>query len=95
MQKEGTFERSSAEMAGDGGTLLWGCGCWTMTKQEFMQIQAFQLRCLRHMWGRRAKPDEQWSQFCIRLTHQIKITLQKWNVELVADTALRMYHSWA
>ena len=78
-----------------GKTLLWGCGCWTMTKHEFMQIQAFQLRCFRYMWGRRAKPDEQWSQFCIRLTHQIKITLQKWNVELVADTALQMYHSWA
>ena len=78
-----------------GKTLLWGCGCWTMTKQEFMQIQAFQLRCFRYMWGRRAKPDEQWGHFCVRLTHQIKVTLQKWNVELVADTALKMYHSWA
>ena len=78
-----------------GKTLLWGCGAWTMTKDEFLKIQAFQLRCFRHMWGRRARLDELWSHACIRLTHNIKITLKKWNVELVADTAMKMHHSWA
>ena len=97
MQKEGTSKRSSAEMAGNGGEDA-SVGMRLLddeTKQEVMQIQAFQLRCFRYMWGRRAKPDEQWSKFCNRLTHQIKVILQKWNVELVADTALKMYRSWA
>ena len=66
-----------------------------MTKEEFLQIQAFQVHCFRHMWGPRARLDELWSHTCIRPTHQIKSTLKKWNIELVADTALKMYHSWA
>jgi hypothetical protein len=78
-----------------GKTLLWGCGAWTMTKEDFLKIQSFQLRCFRHMWGRRARLDELWSHTCIRLTHQIKGMLKKWNIELIADTALGMYHSWA
>ena len=78
-----------------GKTLLWGCGAWTMTKDEFLKIQSFQLRCFRHMWGRRARLDELWSHACIRLKHNIKMSLKKWNVELVADTAMKMYHSWA
>ena len=36
-----------------GKTLLWGCGAWTMTKDEFLRIQAFQLRCFRHVGGPR------------------------------------------
>lgn len=47
------------------------------------------------MWGRRARLDEHWSHTCIRLTHQIKGVLKIWNMELIADTALRMYHSVA
>ena len=66
-----------------------------MTKDEFLKITSFQLRCFRHMWGRRARLDELWSHACIRLTHQIKMSLNTWSVELVADTAMKMYHSWA
>jgi hypothetical protein len=78
-----------------GKTLLWGSGAWTMTKDDFLKIQSFQLRCFRHMWGRRARLDELWSHTCIRLTHSIKRCLKRWDIELIADTALGLYHSWA
>ena len=88
-------DRVSRWQATVGKTLVWGCGAWTMTKDEFLKITSVQLRCFRHMWGRRARLDELWSHACIRLTHQIKMSLNTWSVELVADTAMNMYHSWA
>lgn len=45
--------------------------------------------------GRRARLDELWSHTCIRLTHSIKRCLKRWDIELIADTALGLYHSWA
>ena len=51
-------------------TFLYGCEAWTLTVQDDHDIKTTRRRMLRWMWGARRRANEDWIDFCQRVTHE-------------------------
>ena len=79
-----------------GKSLLFGIGEVSLRIEHLSRLNAFCLRCLRQMLGRRRDPEKEtpWG-FNSRLNARIRKFLMEWGIALPGATALQLHHSWA
>ena len=80
-------------------TLLYGCSCWTMTREREQKVRTTQRKMLRAIVGtrRQLRDDdlEAWVDWVIRATREAECAMQKFGVPDWCEEIHRRRYRWA
>jgi hypothetical protein len=80
-------------------TLLYGCSCWTLTREKEQLIRTTQRRMMRQIVGSRREMSngqlEEWVDWIIRATREAEATMERYDVPDWVEEAHRRKFRWA